>query len=149
MANIFLLWLINCRTLSNNIVYFVNNVFSFQKKVGVTSSTISVFTMPLLGQLNFLTAIGITFSCILFPIVFVYGFHWSNPCKPSLVGFQFLEYCRENQGEPGKELLNTLVKVSVLSLNYVSLAIGFSLNTFYTAIILILCTHCITSYLQM
>ncbi len=147
MAYIFLLWVVNCRAMYNNIVYYVNNVFSFQNKLGFTIP-VSVLTMPLLSKLNLLTAIGITFSCILFPIVFVYGFHWSHPCKPSLVGFQFLIYCQGNQGETGEGLLGTLVKVAVLSVNYVSLSIGFSLNTFYPTILLILCTHCITTYLQ-
>lgn len=107
---------------------YLNNIFAFNKKLGRNQTQ----------KLSFLSLTEIL--CLLFvPIAlvtaggigpfFVFGFHLSNPCKPSLVGYQLLEECQfdiVNGYSLFKKLRGYIMKCAIFILNTWMLTFGIS-----------------------
>ncbi len=80
--------------------YYLDNLLAFRKKHTIKTCNLTSypnthslieFSNLLLGYLILLTAVGIG-PC------FVLILHWSNPCKPSLLGYFLLEECHRTNG---------------------------------------------------
>lgn len=89
-------------------------------------------------------------TAVTLPVIYVYGLHIIDPCKPSLVAHFLLQGCavHDNQVDWMSYIFNQVVKFAILLLNHWIWAFGFNIIPLTCANILILCTITCTHYLK-
>jgi len=117
----------------SEIVLYINGLFQLNETdskmipTGIKEKTLNHTTLE---KLNLLLAQALKVSVIVLPPVFVYGLHFINPCKVSLVGSILIPQCRDGGEDLSssngllKALVNVFVKFSLLLVNHYMLAIG-------------------------
>lgn len=85
------------RNNGNLFAMYLNNLLRFEARYQQTykrPTTISTFSISShLERFNILLALILLILPVLFPPLFILGFHWANPCKASLTGFFILSDC--------------------------------------------------------
>lgn len=77
--------------------YYLENLFEFKKKYEIAAcKTLSWRKMSFLELFNHLLAYMMLFTSVGFGPCWVLLFHWSSPCKPSLVGSFLLSECHQS-----------------------------------------------------
>lgn len=71
---------------------YVNGLLNVQKRFSVLSRPDK---LSLICRLNLLSAYWFYVTIFGFPVMFVYGFHWTEPCKPTLIGYWVLPECNQ------------------------------------------------------
>lgn len=111
----FLCYLYVHETKPREITLYINSFFKFDAIYGSSVSKRSKESFQTKMSLVWVKCAIVT--AVVFPIFFVYGVHWTNPCKVSLLGFWLLEKCNI---EPNfiKMVPNVLVKAVVFLINH-------------------------------
>lgn len=106
--------------------------------------------LPLRDKINLVFVWCIIFSALTYPTVFVYGFHWKNPCKPSLVGYWLIEECYSDRYKSYqfKEMWNIFTKFSVLTMNQWMWTYALHTTAFCSCVFLTLAVSTIRSFIE-
>lgn len=82
-------------------------------------------------------------SILLFPLINVFGLHWSNPCKPAIAGYWLIGQCRIVGGYKDLyfDIISGVQKVFVLIVNYFIWMFGMKNLILACCGLLILCPH--------
>lgn len=103
--------------------------------------------LNLLTALNEIVAYMLLLSAILHVPTIVFGFHFLNPCKPSLMGYWLLPQCWSTQCSSAKNVTNTLLsvvalfqKILLLVTNYWMVGFGINAGPLAVGYLMILCT---------
>lgn len=75
-------------TLYINYLYKIESIYG--KLFRTSSKNVASFKLKMTLWLTKCACV----TTIVFPIAFVYGLHWNNPCKATMVGFSFITKCR-------------------------------------------------------
>ncbi len=98
---------------------FLNSILKFSRNLPKTF--VKVNKSPLIVEsFNLLLVPMLMFSIAVFVPFFVFGFHWTNPCKPSLLGYFLLEECHNSAYYRTDILfliLRGFIKIGVYALN--------------------------------
>lgn len=89
-------------------------------------------------------------TAIVFPIIVVYGFHWGNPCKASLVGYWLLPKCNshlELSRFSYPRVLNYAIKLFIFLTNHLIWAISFHTGAFGVCTIQTFCIRTIHQFI--
>lgn len=87
-------------------------------------------------------------NCLLHPLVFVIGLHWSQPCKPSLMGYWMLEECSFENNTGSSSILGFAVKILVFLANMWIWTIVVSLFLLGMGLLPIQCTLSLVEYIK-
>lgn len=68
----------------HEITQYCNGLFQFEEKYSTVLSKDN--KAPFIIWISILMVYATLITMVALPLSFVYGFHWLNPCKPSLVG---------------------------------------------------------------
>ncbi len=81
----------------------------------------AINSVTILDRLNILFIFILLLTTVAFPPLFVLGFHWANPCKPSLIGYFIISECYSNiksyQWFSEEVISNVIVKFLVFAGN--------------------------------
>lgn len=120
-------YVITCQLHAATMCKFTNGLMAFNKML---NSAIKM--KPGLTQIvNVAFAHGIYMTVILVPLLLVFGFHWQNPCKPSIFGNWLIPECIGLAGEYWS-YVTVPIKMFILSSNY----LWWSFGTFPTALLI-------------
>ncbi len=109
---------------------FLNNIFQFSPKFKSSSTRKNNSKYSLSDVLILLFIPVALYSCAVFSPVFVVGFHWSTPCKPSLIGYFLINECNYDKFSAFntvQTLLNLASKVAICFLNIYILYFGITM----------------------
>lgn len=82
---------------SSTICLYINNLSEIIKQLSIQNqNTRPTQSLPLLYELLVLMVPCLTISSIALPFIFVFGLHFSHPCRPSLAGYLLLPKCWNN-----------------------------------------------------
>ncbi len=133
-----LIFITNCQRRHVEITKFINGVFQFNTQYQThTKYTLSLIDLTFVSKLNLCTAYSLAFILMLVPISFIFGLHWIQPCLPSLVGYQLIPNCSKDESN-SHLILQSIIKLVIITLNYFVWMIGNSVITFSVAILLII-----------
>lgn len=95
-------------------------------------------------------AVATCLSCCFFSVVFVYGFHWLAPCKPSLFGYFLLKECKYSRTAImiKNSILYNLFKFLLFAVSVWMFTFSAFATTFAMGNIQILCNLTIKHFLQ-
>lgn len=118
------------------VMLYINGVLRFHREHQIQNPTSDLRRRTLIEKLNMLCAAGVFITSIIFPPLFFYGLHWTNPCKPSLIGFWLLPECSqicpiENIWLPHRGIFH----FSLLALNHITYQIAYPIAVFGLSII--------------
>ncbi len=131
---------------------FLNNIFQFKPKFQSSSTGINNMSKNSLSDVLLLVFIPFAlYSCAVFPPVFVMGFDWNTPCKPSLIGYFLIYEC--NCTNPAaltivQTLLNLVSKIAISLINIYILYFGITMVLCICALVHILSIITIKEKLQ-
>lgn len=101
-------------------------------------------------RMNILFVQSIILSVVVVPIGYVYGFHWMQPCKPSIVGYFVIDEC--HSWPMAKSLFqktwDKLAKICVFMLNHWMWSYGLHGAAFCTCAFLTITTSRIRSFIE-
>lgn len=75
----------------STVMLYVNGVFQFLRRQN--RFQVLELKRTLIELLNIVCALGIFVTGLFIPIMLSFGLHWTNPCKPSLIGYWLLPEC--------------------------------------------------------
>lgn len=102
---------------------------------------------PLIIRINVVYAYVTCYFYTTFPMCTVYGLHWMQPCKSSLIGYWILPECSDNYLGNWSGAYNVL-KILVFLLNHYMWSIGCHAGALSLCGILIMCTVTLWDYLR-
>lgn len=117
----FLLYTYVNETKPSEITLYINSLYEFE----------SIFrnSVPQSWNKSFQIRMGLLWincgvaSIITFPIILVYGLHWTNHCKTTLLGYWLLEECRSKPNDL-LAIPNAVLKILVFFINHWMWAFG-------------------------
>lgn len=127
----------------NGLLDFPNNFPSSQQ-----------FPIPrksLVRKLNSLFPYLLCFSLLSVPVVYVWGIHWFNPCKPAIALHLLIPECwkvSEISAHYPSPVFQTMLKIGVLSVNYWMWIYGPSVTVVGFCIFKTMCITAIREYLD-
>lgn len=93
-----IIWMSSClqmRALNREnsaLCLYINGLLEYQHKLSAFRSPSALTTIQIL---NLFYAYGFYVTCFGLPLICVYAFHWSNPCKFALAGCWILPECHK------------------------------------------------------
>lgn len=91
-------------------------------------------------------------AAILSPFILVIGFHWQNPCKPSILGYWLLEQCSKVptpiQESSYRALASVITKVIVFGINTWTWLFGTVAVFVFIGGIQMICGVCILEFIE-
>lgn len=134
-----LIFILNCHKHCSEIIQFINGIFQFCEKYQSKSQySLPLVDLSVVSKLNLCTAYSLTLVLMVVPIAFIFGLHMIRPCLPSLVGYQLIPNCTAVENFNFDSLLQIILKLAILTLNYVIWMIGNSATAFSVSILLII-----------
>ncbi len=139
-----------CRTHAVAICLYVNGIMLFQNKyhkILYNGSIVSMLTRPLsqIEKINVRFAYAYCLSALFVPVAFLYGLHWQNPCKPSLIVYWLIPEC----GNTNKWMWSICGKVIVLLINHWALSFSWHAAQFVLGGIHVICTLSLRGFIEM
>lgn len=148
----------SCRSNGPALKMYLNSLIKFQNKyrTKIKSSTESKSSNgSIMERLNFLLVPMLLISSVVIPLVLVLGFHWTHPCKPSLVGFFILAECHQSctiSTQNWEIVLNIFIKASVFLWNMWTWMFGFQSSVYLVISVSIIgsmmCKECLQIFLN-
>lgn len=121
--------------------YFLNIILKFSRK-NTQNFMKSKYSGNIVESFNLVLVPMLMFSITIFIPCFVFGLHWINPCKPSLLGYFLLDECRGIRYLYSGyffELRKVLLKISVYIVNLWMWYFGAFCICFVTSAISLIC----------
>lgn len=110
----------SCKNKGYTFAIYLNSLFKFKKTYSKVFADQTWRHLSTIEYLNLLFIRSILFCSVIFSPCLVLGFHWDNPCKPTLIGAFLLEECYDTLGHQIGIILfvrKAIVKLGVFSLN--------------------------------
>lgn len=84
------------------------------------------------------------------PASFVFGLHWRNPCRASMLGYWLLDACGGPSifGTKSHEFFEMGKKLAILTGNFYFFSVCFKIGSFVISVLQILCQMSIRGYLR-
>lgn len=94
--SICVIYIHSCQNKSNTLVNYWNSLFKFKQKYSRVFSDLTWRHLSTIECMNLLFVPSILVCSAVFGPCFILGFHWTNPCKPTLIGYFLMEQCYES-----------------------------------------------------
>lgn len=123
----------------------VNGLIVFEHKLYECIKQLPIANDAGVIAINLYFAYASLLGIVSVPFVFVYGIHWSDPCKPSLVGYFMLLECQLGSASLATRhwfwgFVGVFQKVALLCLNHYFWAFGINALAMTFTNAMILCT---------
>lgn len=130
-----------CRVNVEALCLYVNGILDFGRNYPLQRRQ-----LLFIEKLNVYFAKAFCSSVMTLPVSYIYGLHWNDPCKPSIIGSFLLRQCRNlGQYETG---LDQIAKVLVFLGNHWIWAFTLNVSLFVVSGIQVLCTLSLRGYLK-
>lgn len=109
----------------------------------IHTKTFKNLNTNIITRLNIFFSYNIPLSAIVLPLAFVYGLHWTERCRPSLVGYFLSPSCISKCPSPssvGLKALTQFINLVILLINHIILAYSIRYVAIMGSILLVLCT---------
>ncbi len=142
-----------CLRQATNICLYVNGILQFQTKYrNIATNGISgpMFTRPLslIERMNVFYAYAYCPSMLCLPIAYIYGLHWMDPCKPSIIGYWLIPECG-TYWNSGNWIWSFSGKLVVFVINHWTWSFSLNVSTLVICGIQILCTLSLRGFIEM
>ncbi len=123
---------------SNELVTYLKGIFYLEHSSSVNFTR---RVSSLNEKLSRIFALMVLSSGFVFAPAFLLGFHFSNPCQASLIGYQFLTECRINNShiDLHQYLYQGVEKISLFILNIWVLNFSMNATVFVAAVGMVIC----------
>ncbi len=138
-----------CRRQAKAICLYVNGILQFQNKYRSNGLFATMITRKpsLIERMNVCFAYAFCSSVISLPVAFIYGLHWTNPCKPSIIGYQLISECHE-PGNTNKWIRSLSWKLLVFAINHWTWSFTLNVSLFVVSGIQVLCTLSLRGFIE-
>lgn len=131
------LWVRVTRKHESTIILYINGLLGFEKAYLKKSTNTKI---PALASMNLFLGYSEYITFIVLPPVFLYGVHFQNICKPTIVGYWILPECYNNaHTDLLAAVVARLLKLFVLATNHWMLAFGLNIAGLVGCGLMILC----------
>lgn len=138
-----------CQNQSSSICVYINSLLTFPNLFSKFYPTTPVQSQKLnqIDRTNILTAYGIIASWLLFPLAFVFGLHFNDPCKISFIGYWLIPNCSTKI--PAHAILQIFGSIFIYLLNFLTWSVSFTSAPLTASVLMILCSLTIRKNLNM
>lgn len=135
------------RSKPNEIILFINSLFQFNSLhpcIDLRSS----FSLRVKISVFFVQCT--LFTAYIFPVIFIYGIHWSSPCKISLFGYWLLKQCSQSPDNLTliEAVCDKLTKIVVFLMNHWMWSFTIYSTIFGLTVILTLSLICLYDFIE-
>lgn len=145
-AMLCMIWLhvlfVSLRLKASTVCQYVNGIFHLADTFKQSNSKRK---LPLVIFIDVAYAYMTCYVYTVFPFCFVYGLHWLQPCKSSLMGYWLLPECSSSSL---CESPNSFVKLVIFLINHWMWSMGFHAGALGLCGVLIMCTVTMWEYLN-
>lgn len=138
-------YLVSIKNNATSICVYINSIMhnsNCLKETRAVAFDTNGFQNSLKLQLNLFLAYNLQLTAVILPVCFVYGLHWNNPCKPSLVGYFLMPTCALESLPSGSFFLRVFLqglKILMLIINHWTWAYAYNAVPLVGSIIVIRC----------
>ncbi len=139
---------------ADSICLYINGLLQYLHKYKVFADNSRASNSTKQAKLRVLLVYGILAAGLVNPIIYPVGLHWSNACKPSLLGYWMLPECM-NEGSQIKTAMQSAslgipLKICVYLVNIYVWAFGYvNVNWFACVVLFIMCASSMRECIKM